>query len=175
MSAASHWRPWHGIVIALSVIVLDQLSKYLMLNVVMVPPRVIEVSSFFNFVYVWNRGISFGMFNGDSPWNRWVLPAVALVVVGFLFSWLRKARHPLLITALGLVIGGAFGNVIDRALHGAVFDFLDAHAYGYHWPAFNIADSAITVGVCLLIVDSVFGVSGRTERQETRGIRKTAE
>lgn len=175
MSVPSRWRPGCGLGIALAVIVADQLTKWLMLNVVMEPPQLIVVTSFFNLAYVWNRGISFGLFNTDSPLNRWILPAVALLVVVFLLTWLRKAQHWLLITALGLVVGGAIGNVIDRALYGAVFDFLDVHAYGYHWPAFNVADSAITVGVCLLIVDSVFGVSGRQAPQKARGLKETVE
>lgn len=161
-SRRSGWHPACGLGIAALVIALDQLSKWVMLNVVMTPPRIIEVTPFFNLVYVWNRGISFGMFNTDSPWNRWTLPVVALLIVVLLVWWLRRAQHWLLITGLGLVIGGALGNVIDRALLGAVFDFLDVHAYGYHWPAFNIADSAITVGVCLLISDPLFGVSARS-------------
>ncbi len=172
MTAHTRWRPSYGVGIAIAVIAFDQLTKWLLLNVVMAPPRLIEVTSFFNLAYVWNRGISFGLFNTDSPLNRWILPVVALLVVAFLLSWLRKAQHWLLITALGMVIGGAVGNVIDRAVYGAVFDFLDVHAYGYHWPAFNVADSAITVGVCLLIVDSVFGVSGRQVPQQSRGVKE---
>lgn len=165
----------HGLGIAALVIALDQLTKWLMLILVMAPPRIIEVTPFFNLVHVWNRGISFGMFNTDSSWNRWLLPLAAAIIVIFLLSWLRRATHWLLVTALGLVIGGAIGNVLDRGIHGAVFDFLDVHAYGYHWPAFNVADSAITIGVGLLIVDSVFGVSARPERRETRGMKESTE
>lgn len=155
-----------GLGLAVLVIALDQLSKWAMLTQMMLPPRTIEVAPFFNLVYVWNRGISFGMFNSDSPWNRWTLPLLAVAIVVYLVNWLRRTGHWLVITALGLIIGGALGNVLDRAMHGAVFDFLDVHAYGYHWPAFNIADSAITVGVCLLIIDSLFGLSGRRTREE---------
>lgn len=157
-----------GLGLAALVIVLDQASKWAMLTQVMLPPRIIEVTSFFNLVHVWNRGISFGIFNSDSPWTRWTLPLLALAIVVYLVVWLRRTGHWLVITALGLIIGGAIGNVIDRAMRGAVFDFLDVHAYGYHWPAFNVADSAITIGVCLLIVDSLFGVSARRTREEAR-------
>lgn len=165
--ARSSARPVvRGLGLAAVIIAVDQLTKWVMLYVVMVPPRFIEITPFFNFVYVWNRGISFGLFNTDSPWNRWLLSALALAIVAFLLIWLWRAHHPLVIVALGLIIGGALGNVIDRSLYGAVFDFLDVHAYGYHWPAFNIADSAITIGVSLLVVDSVLAISEPRKRQD---------
>ena len=104
----------------------------------------------------WNRGVSFGMFNTASPYNAWVLSAIALGIVAALAVWLRRAGRPFLAAAIGLVMGGALGNVVDRLRFGAVFDFLDLHAVGYHWPAFNVADSAITVGAVLLVVDSLF-------------------
>jgi signal peptidase II len=148
-----------GLACAAVVIALDQLTKWLMLAYVMTPPRVIEVTPFFNIVYAWNRGISFGLFNAESDWNRWILSGLAIVIVGFLLAWLRRAQHWLVVLALGLIIGGALGNVIDRLRFGAVFDFLDLHAAGYHWPAFNLADSAITVGVTLLIIDTLFAIS----------------
>ncbi len=157
-----------GLGIAALILVLDQATKWVVLHQVMSPPQIIKIAPFFNLAYVWNRGISFGMFNTDSPWNRWTLPAVALAIVAFLIHWLRRTQHRLVITALGLIIGGAIGNVLDRAIYGAVFDFLDVHAYGYHWPAFNVADSAITIGVCLLIVDSLFGISARQQQDASR-------
>jgi len=148
--------PWVGISAAVGVIALDQASKWWILEQVMRPPRVIELTSFFNLVMGWNRGVSFGMFNTASPYNAWVLTAVALGIVAALAVWLRRAGRPFLAAAIGLVMGGALGNVIDRLRFGAVFDFLDLHAAGYHWPAFNVADSAITVGAILLVVDSLF-------------------
>ena len=148
--------PWVGISAAVGVIALDQASKWWILEQVMRPPRVIELTSFFNLVMGWNRGVSFGMFNTASPYNAWVLTAVALGIVAALAVWLRRAGGPFLAAAIGLVMGGALGNVIDRLRFGAVFDFLDLHAAGYHWPAFNVADSAITVGAILLVVDSLF-------------------
>jgi signal peptidase II len=146
-----------GLGLAAAVIVLDQLSKWYVVAVVMAPPRIIEVTPFFNLVLTWNRGVSFGMLGGDSGVGWWLLSVVAVVIVGALVVWLRRADRPILAVALGLVIGGALGNVIDRLRLGAVADFLDFHAAGYHWPAFNLADSAITVGVIALVVPTLFG------------------
>lgn len=145
-----------GFGVALVLLVVDQISKWWIVYHVMQPPRVIEVTSFFNLVMVWNRGITFGLF-GDADWGRWVFAGLALVIVAILVSWLRRAAKPWVAAALGLVIGGAIGNVIDRLRWGAVADFLDFHAYGWHWPAFNAADSAIVVGVALLVLDALVG------------------
>jgi len=121
----------------------------------MQPPRVIPVLPFFNLVLVWNQGVSFGMF-GDGSVGAWALVLLAAGIVVALVYWLRKADSTLSVVSLGLIIGGAVGNVIDRLVHGAVVDFLDVHAAGWHWPAFNVADSAITVGVVLLLAESLF-------------------
>jgi signal peptidase II len=144
-----------GLVVAAVVVLVDQLSKWWILAVVMRPPRLIEVTPFFNLVLGWNTGISFGLFGGDDVLAGWVLPAVAGLIVAFLAVWLaRSDRRPMGIS-LGLIIGGALGNVVDRMRFGAVADFLDFHAFGYHWPAFNVADTAITVGAVLLLIDSL--------------------
>lgn len=148
--------PLLGLALALAIIVTDQLSKWAMMAL-MRPPRVIEITSFFNLVVGWNRGVSFGLFNNDSPLNAWVLPIVALAVVIVLAVWLTRTERATVAIGLGLIIGGAIGNVIDRIRFGAVFDFLDFHAFGVHWPAFNVADSAISVGAVILVVDSLFG------------------
>ena len=122
----------------------------------------------------WNRGVSFGLFNNDSPYNALILSIVAVVISGLLLIWLARARQPMLAYGLGAVIGGAIGNLIDRVRFGAVADFLDFHIWGYHWPAFNVADSAITIGVAVLIVDSLFGVT--EGRRKTEGLsRETGE
>jgi signal peptidase II len=145
-----------GLFVAAIVVGLDQVTKWWIVEVVMVSPRVIEITPFFNLVMGWNRGISFGFFNNDSPVNSWLLPLVTAMIVGFLAIWLIRARDVWTCMALGLIIGGALGNLIDRLRYGAVADFLDVHAFGYHWPAFNVADAAITVGAVLLIWDSLF-------------------
>jgi len=144
-----------GLAIALMVLVLDQLTKWLALDVLDLGARPIVVTSFFNLVLVWNRGVSFGMLDGIGAITPWLLSGLALgVVIGLLF-WLKQSAHPLIATGLGLVIGGAFGNVVDRVRYGAVVDFLDFHLAGYHWPAFNIADAGICIGAGLILVDGL--------------------
>lgn len=130
----------------------------------------IEITGLFNLVLIWNTGVSFGMFANDGGAARWILIGVALAIVLALSIWLRWADTRLMAVSLGLVIGGALGNVVDRILYGAVVDFLDFHAMGYHWPAFNVADAAIVIGVGLLVLDTFRGqgeVSGddRQKRQ----------
>ena len=142
-----------GLVASAIIVVLDQLTKWLIRETVLETARHIEVTGFFNIVEVWNRGVSFGLFASDSPWTPHSLSALALAIATVLLFWLRKAENRLLALALGIVIGGAVGNVIDRMIWGSVFDFLDFHIAGYHWPAFNVADAAISVGVILILVD----------------------
>lgn len=143
-----------GLLIGAAVLVLDQLSKAAILDL-MQPPRLIEVLPVFNVVLAMNRGVSFSMFAGhaDAPL---LLSGLALVLIAALVWWLRTAEHPLTRTAIGLVLGGAVGNLVDRLRYGAVVDFLDLHWGGWHWPAFNLADSAITVGALLLMFDALF-------------------
>ncbi len=162
-----------GGIVAVVIIILDQTSKWLMLEHVMNPPRIIEVTPFFNLVYAWNRGISFGVFNTGSPWNRWALPLVAVGICVALAFWLVRSTHWSMTVGIAMIIGGALGNVIDRLRAGAVYDFLDIHAAGWHWPAFNVADSAISIGVVFLILDSLFAIGEpRTSRNEKEGARK---
>ncbi len=142
--------------LAAVVLVVDQLTKWLIVAVVMQPPRVIEITSFFNLVLVHNTGISLGIWSGESAWKPWVLSGVALAIVIGLLVWLRYQTRTLPALAIGLVVGGAVGNVIDRWHAPGVIDFLDFHAFGWHYWAFNVADSAITVGVALLVFDGLF-------------------
>lgn len=155
-----------GLGIVAIIVALDQLTKWWIVETVMRPPRVIEITPFFNLVMGWNRGISFGFFNNDSPLNSWVLPLVTILIVCFLLVWLVRAGNLLVGVALGLIIGGALGNLIDRLRYGAVADFLDVHAFGYHWPAFNVADAAITVGAGILIWDSLFARAEQSNKVE---------
>jgi signal peptidase II len=141
-----------GLAIAGLVVVLDQLSKWAILILL---HRAIALTPFFNLVVVWNRGVSFGMFDSAGRLGPWVLTGLALAVVVLLLGWLRRVDHLLTAAGLGLIIGGAMGNVIDRVRFGAVVDFLDFHALGWHWPAFNVADSAIFIGAVLLLVDGL--------------------
>ena len=145
-----------GVGMAVAVAALDQISKWWILDHVMQPPRVIPVTPFFNLVLGWNRGVSFGIFDGDSPYNAWILTLVALIIVAALAVWLVRSEGRWVPIALGMVIGGALGNVIDRLRFGAVADFLDVHVMGYHWPAFNAADTGITIGAIMLVIDTLF-------------------
>ena len=144
-----------GSSIAAGAIVLDQATKFWIVEGVMSPPRVIDVTPFFNIVMVWNKGASFGLFSTQSPWTQLALGGMAIIISIALGVWLLKSQSRWLSAALGMVIGGALGNVIDRAVYGAVADFLDFHAYGYHWPSFNVADMAISVGVVMLLFDGL--------------------
>jgi signal peptidase II len=117
----------------------------------------VEVLPFFDLVVVWNYGISFGMFNTGSSASAYLFGGLALAIVAGLLWWLRNAENGTVVVALGLVAGGAVGNVVDRFRFGAVFDFFDFHVLGYHWPAFNVADAGITVGVACLFYDAFFG------------------
>lgn len=164
----------YGMMIAAIALLLDQCSKYMILHVMELERiQPVALTPFFNLILVWNRGISFGLFNDHS--NRWaslqpwLLSLMALLIVGILLAWLKKAQNRLFATAVGLVIGGAAGNILDRILYGAVADFLDFHVVGWHWPAFNVADAAICVGVAILCWDSMFGgVVKRYEALQTK-------
>ena len=148
--------------ISILTIFFDQLSKWWILNVIMVPANTIPVTQFFNLVLVHNRGASFGIFSDAPGWASIALIVFAIIISIVLAIWMWQAQETLLSVALGLVIGGAIGNVIDRIRFGAVVDFLDFYAGGWHWPAFNVADSAITLGVILLILDSLKTKSEKT-------------
>lgn len=145
-----------GMGLAAVIIGLDQASKWWIVEFIMNPPHVIEATSFFNIVLTYNRGVSFGLFAAGSDIGKWALVGVAAVISIFLARWLWQAKHVSSAIALGLIIGGAVGNVIDRILFGAVVDFLDFHAFGYHWPAFNVADTVIFIGAAGLILESFF-------------------
>jgi signal peptidase II len=151
--------------LALFVIVLDQATKFWLYEyLVLDGVRAVTVLPFFNLVTVWNYGVSFGMFSTGVASTAWIFSLVALAISGALLVWLLRSDRVLLTTALGLIVGGAVGNIIDRLRFGAVFDFLDFHAFGWHWPAFNVADSAITIGVAVLFADSLFGEGGESKK-----------
>ncbi len=144
-----------GLGIAFLIIILDQLSKYWVMNVLLSEFVLINYTSFFNLVRAWNTGVSFSMFNNYGALGAIVLSLVAMAIVAMLIYWLKNEKNKLLQVSLGLIIGGAIGNVIDRVRFGAVFDFLDFSYNGYHWPAFNLADSTICVGATIIIAHSV--------------------
>ena len=144
-----------GLTVALVLLVLDQLAKWAALDVLDLAARPIVVTPFFNLVMVWNRGVCFGMLDSLGAVAPWLLSGLALAVVVGLLFWLRRSEHAMMAIGLGLVIGGALGNVIDRLRYGAVVDFLDFHVAGWHWPAFNFADAGICVGAGLILVDGL--------------------
>lgn len=143
-----------GLSCAVAAFVLDQGTKALALRSTALAEGV-EILPILNLVLVRNRGVSFGMLGGVMPW--WALIVVSLAIVAVLATWLWRAQSRVLSVALGLVIGGALSNVLDRVRHGAVTDFLDFHFATYHWPAFNLADMAIVAGAALLLLDGLHG------------------
>ena len=141
---------WLGL--ATLVVLLDQASKAWVLASFRYLESVV-VTPFFNLVLVYNSGAAFSFLAGAGGWQKWFFVVLALGISAWLLSLLRHhAQERLLPTALSLILGGAIGNVIDRLRFDAVVDFLDFHLAGYHWPAFNVADSAITVGVALMLL-----------------------
>ena len=148
--------PRWAVFLIVVLIIVDQVTKRVMLALVFDPPRTIEVTGFFNLVPVWNSGVSFGLL-GNSETSRWILVGLALGITGFLLVWLVRAGAGVVVFALTLVVAGALSNVIDRVLYGAVVDFVDVHGFGLHWPAFNVADVVIVVGTALLLYDGLLG------------------
>lgn len=140
-----------ALLLAALVVVLDQITKQWVLGSLHYG-EVIPVTAFFDLVLVFNRGAAFSFLAEHSGWQRWFFTVLAVVICGWLLALMRAHRtERLLTTACALVIGGAIGNVIDRLLLGAVVDFLYFHAGRYGWPAFNVADAAITLGVGLML------------------------
>jgi len=144
-----------GMYLAALIALLDQGSKWWILNYVMNPPRVIPVTPFLNLILHRNKGITFGLFNSGHPWLSYVFMGAAVLILLFLLDWLIKTSSVVAGVGISLVMGGALGNLIDRVNYGAVLDFLDFHAFGYHWYAFNIADASIVCGVGLLLLENL--------------------
>ena len=142
--------------IAFAVFACDRLTKWLVLDVWVLGDARYAVTPFFDVGVVWNTGVSFGMLQSQSSLAPLLLSGLALAIVVALIVWLRRAENRVMASGLGLVIGGALGNTFDRLTFGAVLDFLDFHMAGYHWPAFNVADSAIVAGVTALLYDGFF-------------------
>jgi signal peptidase II len=143
-------RKWLGL--SAFVIVLDQVTKALLMSSFRLG-ETLTLTPFFDLVYVFNRGAAFSFLSNAGGWQRWFFVALACGISTWIFVELRRHASALLMPlGLSLVLGGALGNVIDRLAYGAVVDFLSFHVAGYFWPAFNVADSAITVGVMLLLL-----------------------
>jgi signal peptidase II len=147
-----------GLIVAAAVLVADQASKFLILqNLASLPGRMITLTPFLDLVLVLNRGISYGLFPQDSDAGRWVLTAVKLFAALLFLLWLARARSRLVAASLGLLIGGALGNAIDRTVYEGVVDFILFHVSGWHWYVFNLADTAVVAGVVGLLYDALFG------------------
>ena len=153
--------------VAALVLLADQASKWWVLEVLDLPGRgQVAVTPFLNLTMVWNPGVTFGLLRLDNAWGPPLLAGIALAVVGLLAVWIVRAENRLVAGALGAVAGGAVGNVIDRLRFGAVADFLHAHAWGWSWYVFNVADAAIVCGVALLLLD---GLRPRRSGQDQGG------
>ena len=142
--------------LSFGVIVLDQITKRIAeYQLVQFAPM--EILPFLNFALVYNQGAAFSFLSDAGGWQRWFFTVLALLVSAIIVWWLYRLKRGETGTAisLSLILGGAIGNVIDRILHGHVIDFIDVHYVGYHWPTFNIADSAITIGAVILIATSL--------------------
>jgi signal peptidase II len=143
-------------------VVLDQVSK-LAIDASMQLYQSIELIPYFNLTYVRNTGAAFSFLSEAGGWQRWFFAILASIISIVLAVWLAKLKkHEIMMAAsLSLILGGAIGNLIDRVLYGYVIDFLDIYYQSWHWPAFNVADSAITLGVILMLLESI-GI-GKTE------------
>jgi signal peptidase II len=147
-------RSWRWFALAAAVVLADQLTKLAVLSYFADRSPREPITGFFNLVLVYNKGAAFSMFADAAGWQTPLLAAFALVasaIVGYLI--VKDPQKKLLCFGLALILGGALGNLVDRLRFGHVVDFLDFHALGWHWPAFNVADSAITVGAVLLILE----------------------
>jgi signal peptidase II len=146
-------RFWLGI--AFAIIVADQLTKLLIVQNLAYGDS-LYVTSFFNIVRWHNTGAAFSFLAGAPGWQRWFFTGVGLIAAVFIVWMLRKhGTQRVFSAALALILGGALGNVIDRVWHGHVVDFIQVHAFGWYFPSFNVADSAICVGAALLILDEI--------------------
>lgn len=153
MSAPRSGLSW--LWLAALVLILDQITKVMVMTRLTAYQDVIPITGFFNLVHVHNTGAAFSLFADQPGWQRGFFMVVGLVAASLMIYLLRKTRGRTLFSlALALILGGAIGNVIDRALYGHVIDFLDFYLGDWHWPSFNVADSGISVGAVLLVLDS---------------------
>jgi len=152
---------WLGL--SLLALLLDQVSKLVIVNSMQLYQS-IPITSFFKLTYVRNTGAAFSFLSDAGGWQRWFFAGLAILISMVIAVWLTrlKQQETLLAVALSLVLGGAIGNLIDRLAYGYVIDFLDVYYQTWHWPAFNVADSAITLGVMLMLLES-FGLVGAKE------------
>ncbi len=154
----SRWTRW--LAVSAAVVVLDLATKA-WVSSLFIAGETREVTSFFNMVLMYTSGAAFSFLADAGGWQRWFFTVVTIVISAVIVVVLRRQRGDAAVSlALALVLGGALGNLYDRVTLGHVVDFIQLHAAGYYWPAFNVADSAISVGVGLLIWDSLRGGAG---------------
>ncbi|MDQ0505501.1 signal peptidase II [Xanthobacter agilis] len=156
-----------GLLTAFLVLVADQVTKTWAIGFMAAHgPGLVPVAPILDLVALWNAGISYGLFpQGET--GRWVLVAIKVVAALAFALWLTRAQRPAEALGLGLLIGGALGNAVDRVVYGAVFDFISLHAGGYRWYVFNVADIAVVGGVGLLLYDAFFGRASKTPPSPT--------
>lgn len=155
-SPAGSWLPWLGL--SLAIFIADQFTKVLILGYYRLGDST-YITSFFNVVRAHNTGAAFSFLAGASGWQRWFFTAIGIAAAIFIVWMLRShAGQKLFSFALACILGGAIGNVVDRLLHGYVVDFVQLHWRGWYFPAFNVADSAITIGAACLILDELLRV-----------------
>ena len=152
----NHKLAYIGFALAAFIFLSDQLSKAIIREYVRNNGGYVEITSFFNLVEVWNYGVSFGLFQAQSNSGVMILIAITSMITAVFSVLLVRAENWIVTLSSGLVIGGALGNIIDRIYFGAVHDFLDFHVFEYHWPAFNIADASIVIGIALFAIHSLF-------------------
>ncbi len=147
-----------GLIIAFFVLALDRVSKWWIMDILELPKiQMVKILPIFNLQWAENRGVSFSLLTADGDFGRWALVGVTLLIAIGLGIWLKYVQSRLLAIAIGLVVGGAFGNIYDRAVFGYVADFLQFHVGDWYFAIFNVADSCITIGAALLIWDNFFG------------------
>lgn len=157
----------NGLIAITALMAVDQLSKWWVLNIYNLPAKgSVEILPFFSLTMVWNKGISMGLSLGDAL-GKWGIVALTAGISLWLLFWLKKSERVVEATALSLILSGAVGNLIDRFIHGAVVDFIHLHAFDYNFYVFNVADSAITIGVIMLLIDGL--------RDGQKSLKKTSK
>lgn len=156
-----------GAIAAILAFLIDRLNKWWFIDVYELPTKgVVEIWPIFDVVMVWNRGVSFSFLEASTDFGRWALVALNVIIVGVLIYWLKGAKTKWVSIGVGLVIGGALGNIYDRVKFGAVADFFQFHWDNWYFAVFNVADSFIFVGAVLLIINSTFGEDAKEENKE---------
>lgn len=173
LSRETFWGQWslYGCLVGLAGFAVDRAHKWWMINVYDIASRGrVEVTSFFDLVMAWNQGVSYGLFEAQTATGVAVLAGFAIAVIIGLGLWLARVEYRVTALAIGLILGGALGNVYDRIFYGAVADFFSFHAFGFYWYIFNIADVWIALGVGLIILESVSpGLVGAVKKDSPDG------